>query len=104
MDGEKLVGTLSNRDLARALNQVLGSGENLHSISVELDADASSSIRQIMGEIFEIGMKIQGLFTLKEPASDKKRLIIRFEDKCLKRITNLLEEKGYKIVEALKQK
>ncbi len=103
MDGEKLAGTLSNRDLTHALNQLLGCDDKLHSISVELDMDANVSIRRLMEEIFEMGLKIKGLFTLKEPDSEVKRLIIRFEAKCLKGITNLLEEKGYTIVEVVKQ-
>lgn len=103
MDGNTLVGTLSNRDLTRALNQLLGSGDSHHSISVELDMDANTGIRKLMEEIFEMGLKIKGLFTLKEPDNEHQRLIIRFEAKCLKRITNLLEEKGYNIIEVLNQ-
>ncbi len=103
MDGETLVGSLSNRDLTHALNQLLGCDDSHHSISVELDMDANVSIRKLMEEIFEMGLKIKGLFTLNEPDSDVKRLIIRFEAKCLKRITSLLEDKGYKIVEVVKQ-
>ena len=103
MDGKTLVGTLSNRDLTHALNQLLGCNESHHSISVKLDMNATVSIQKIMEEIFEMGLKIKGLFTLSEPDSDVKRLIIRFEAKCLKRITDLLEEKGYTIIEVVKQ-
>lgn len=104
MEGDRLVGTICNRDLTHTLTQLLGSGKNHHSISIELDVDPTVAIRKIMEEIFELGLKIQGLFTLKEPESDTKRLIIKFEAKCLKRITSLLEEKGYKILEVLHQK
>ncbi len=103
MDGETLVGSLSNRDLTHALNQLLGCDDGHHSISVELDMDENVSIRKLMEEIFEMGLKIKGLFTLTEPDSDVKLLIIRFEAKCLKKITSLLEEKGYNIVEVVKQ-
>lgn len=101
MDGNTLVGTLSNRDLTQALNRILGCDDGHHSISIKLDMAADISIQKIIEEIFKIDLKIQGLFTLKEPDSDVKRLIIRFEEKCLKRITGLMEEKGYTIIEVL---
>lgn len=104
MDGEKLVGTLSNRDFTHALTQLLGCEEDLHGVSIELDVnDEKIHIRDVLTDIFEMGLKIKGLFTLKTPDSDKKRLIIRFEAKCLKRITGLMEDRGYHIVEVVKQ-
>jgi acetoin utilization protein AcuB len=99
MDGDKLVGTLSNRDFSHTLNQLLGCDEKDHSITIELDMDANVTIRRLLDEIFETGLKIKGLFTLKDPDSDVKRLIVRFEAKCLKKITRLIEEKGYNIIE-----
>ena len=49
-----------------------------------------------------MGLEIKGLSTLKDPDTDKKRLIIRFEAKCLKRIVSLIEEKGYNLIEFVK--
>lgn len=102
MDGDKLVGTLSNRDLAKALSQLLGGDEGLHGLSIELNGDPKMTIRNILEDIFMMGMDIKGLFTLKDPDTGKKRLIIRFEAKCFKRIVSLIEEKGYPILELMK--
>lgn len=102
MDGDKLVGTLSNRDLAKALSQLLGGDDGLHGVSIDLNGDSKTTIRNILEDVFKMGMDIKGLFTLKNPDTGKKRMIIRFEAKCFKRIVSLIEEKGYHLVEVMK--
>ncbi len=102
MDGENLVGTLSNRDFSNALGQLLGTYEGLHSASIEMNGNSRDSIRKILEDIFEMGLEIKGLFTLKDPDSGKKRLILRFQAKCFKRIVSLIEEKGYNLIEMVK--
>ena len=104
MEGDKLVGTLSNRDFSYALSQLLGGEEGLHGISIEITGDTKVTINKILEDIFQLGLQIQGLFTLKDPDSGTKRLTIRFEAKCFKRITSLIEEKGYKLIEVMKYK
>jgi len=104
MDGEKLVGTLSNRDFTQALTQILGGDEGLHGISIEINGDTKVTIKKILEDLFALGLQIQGLFTLKDPDSGVKRLIIRFEAKCLKKIASLIEQKGYKLVEVMKRR
>ena len=104
MEDGKLVGTLSNRDFTHALGQLLGSHEGLHSASIEINGDSKITIKKILEDIFEMGLEIKGLFTLKNPDSGIKRLIIRFEAKCLKRIISLIEEKGYNLIEVVKDK
>lgn len=104
MEGEKLVGTLSNRDFTSALSQILNSEEGLHSVSIDLNGDDDEKIQQILEDIFEMGLKIQGLFTLRTPDLNKKRLIVRFESKNLKAITDLLEKKGYILLEVMEHK
>ncbi len=102
MDGDTLVGKLSNRDFTNALSKLLGSDEGLHGVSIELNGDPKVTIKQILEDIFLMGLEIKGLFTLKKPGSDADRLIIRFDAKCLKRIISLIEEKGYHLIEVLK--
>ena len=93
------MGTLSNRDFSSALKQVLGVEKNLHGISIELNGNTKITIRNILEDIFELGLEIKGVFTLEDPESEKKRLMIRFDAKCLDRITKVIEEKGYSILE-----
>lgn len=102
MDGETLVGTLSNRDFTRALGQLLGTYEGLHSVSIDIEKDSKVTIKKILEDIFEMGLEIKGLFTLKDTDSGVKRLIIRFEAKCLKQIVSLIKEKGYNLLEVVK--
>jgi phenol phosphorylase subunit delta gamma len=104
MDGDKLVGSLSNRDFTHVLGQLLGSSEGLHSASIEINGNSQVTIKKILEDIFAMGLEIKGLFTLKNPDSGVKRLIIRFETKCLKEIVSLIEEKGYTLIEVVKDK
>ncbi len=104
MDGDKLVGSLSNRDFTHVLGQLLGSAEGLHSASIEINGNSQVTIKKILEDIFAMGLEIKGLFTLKNPDSGVKRLIIRFETKCLKEIVSLIEEKGYNLIEVVKDK
>ena len=104
MDGDKLVGSLSNRDFSYALSQLLGGDDQLNGISIELNNDTKITIKKLLKDIFKLGLEIQGLFTLKDPDSGIRRLTIRFEAKCLKKITTLIEEKGYKVIEVVKHK
>ncbi|MCP4022956.1 MAG: CBS domain-containing protein [Desulfobacteraceae bacterium] len=102
MDGNKLVGTLSNRDFTHALDQLLGGGEGLCGMSVEINGNTKVTIEQFLGDIFSAGLEIKGLFTLKDAASNTKRLVIRFESQVLDKILSIIEQKGYKLIEVLK--
>jgi acetoin utilization protein AcuB len=104
MDGDKLVGSLSNRDFTHVLGQLLGSSEGLHSASIEINGNSQVTIKKILEDIFAMGLEIKGLFTLKNPDSGVKRLIIRFETKCLNEIVSLIEKKGYNLIEVVKDK
>ena len=101
MDGDKFVGTLSNRDFSYALSQILGGDEGLHGISIEINGDTKRTIKTILEDIFMLDIQVGGLFTLKDPNSGVKRLTIRFKAKDLKRIISLIKEKGYKLVEVM---
>ena len=102
MDGDKLVGTLSNRDFSHALKQVLGGDKGLHGFCIEMNGDTNVSLKNILEEIFSRGLQIQGVFTLRDSDTQTKRLIIRFEEKYLNGISLLIDEKGYKVVEAVR--
>lgn len=102
MDGDKLVGTLSNRDFSYALKQLLGVDDGLHGICIEINGNAKMTIKNIMEDIFSRRLEIQGVFTLKDPDTNAKRLTIRFEEKFLKQMTSLIDDKGYKLIEVIK--
>ncbi len=104
MDGEIFVGSLSNRDFSHALSQILGGEEGLHGVTIAINGDSKISIKKILEDIFMTGLEIKGLFTLKNPNSGDKRLIIRFDAKYSKRMVSLIKEKGYNLVEVVKHK
>ncbi len=54
-----------------------------------------------MEDIFSRRLEIQGVFTLKDPDTNVKRLTIRFEEKYLKQMASLIDDKGYKLVEVV---
>lgn len=99
MEDDQLVGYLSDRDLNSALSQILGGDEELHSVSIEINGDPKVTIESILDDLFRTGIKIKGLLTLKATDSDFRRLIIKFEAKCVKRITALIDKRGYKMLE-----
>lgn len=99
MDGDKLVGTLSNRDFTQALSQLLGQDEGVHGVTIELNGDSNTTIKEILEDFFAAGVKINGFFTLKNPNNGTNRLIIRFDIKYLEKIIPVIKEKGYRLLE-----
>jgi acetoin utilization protein AcuB len=102
LDGDKLVGTLSNRDLASTFRQVLGIGEKLCGITLEDGGLGGHTIREIVSEIDAAGGVIHSLITLKDSESGKKRLLLRLRAPDLDDICSRLEGKGYRILEKIK--
>jgi hypothetical protein len=99
MDGERLVGTASDIDIFNSLYQILGVDETLSSITLEGDQIEKNDIKEIVQEISVAGGTLHSLFTLKEPDSDKKRLVLRFKAEDPKRVVTAIEKKGYRIIE-----
>ena len=101
MDGEKLVGTISDMDIYNAFYQILGVDENLSGISVEIEEPHGPAMKRIIEEIFLTGVDIHRVFSLKNPETGRKRLLLRFEPQDLKKAISVIKEKGYGIVEAV---
>ncbi len=101
MDRDRLVGTLSNRDFTHVLKQVLGGREGVYGVSIEVNGNSKVTIKKILEEIFIMEIDVKGIFTLKDPDSGTKRLIIRFETKHLKDIITIVKKKGYKLLEVM---
>ncbi len=99
MDGERLVGTTSDIDIFNSLYQILGVDETLASMTLEGDQIEKKHIKEIVQEISLAGGTLHSLFTLKEPDSDEKRLVLRFEAEDPKRVMSAIEKKGYRVVE-----
>lgn len=103
MDGEKLLGTTSDMDIFNSLYQILGVYEKLSGITLEGDQIKRNDIKEIVQEIALAEGTLHSLFTLKEPESDKKRVLLRFKAEDLKKVVIALEGKGYQVLEIVEQ-
>jgi acetoin utilization protein AcuB len=99
LDGDKLVGTLSNRDMTSTFRQVLGIGQKLCGLTIEDEDLDKGAIADIVSEINAAGCYIHSLITLKDPDSGKKRLLMRLRTPDLDAISARLEAKGYCVLE-----
>ena len=101
MDGEKLVGTISDMNIYNSFYQILGVDENLSGVSVEIEEPHGPAMRRIIEEVFLAGIDIHRVFTLKDPETGRKRLLIRFASKDLKKAISVIEEGGSEILETV---
>ncbi len=100
MDGKSLVGTLSYEELFEAFSQVLGISENWVGITLEDVEIKKGTMRKIIEDIEEVDGVIHSLFTLKQPETEKRKVIVRLESTNIREIVNHLREKGYSVMEA----
>lgn len=97
--GQKLVGAISNREISKSFNEILGVDEKLAGVALDIDEPYGQAIKNIVKDIFSAEMELQGFFTLRDPETDKKRLLLRFEQQFFDRIMAIIKEKGYRIIE-----
>ncbi|MCP4694473.1 MAG: CBS domain-containing protein [Desulfobacterales bacterium] len=104
LDGDRVVGAISDRDISIAFYQILGIDEKLCGLSVEIEEPHGNAIKKIVETLFSAGLEIRRLFTLKAPKTGKKRLLLRFDAREMEKAASTLEEKGYNIIERVMQK
>ncbi len=101
LEGERLVGTVSDRDIFRTLRQILGVDEKLYSVTLENDFPATEAIKEIVLLVYEAGAALYSLFTLSDPVSGKKRLLMRIKTRDPASVKKALREQGLHILEAV---
>ena len=99
MEGEKLVGTISDRDLSSSMYQILGVAEKLSGISVELDQHNGHTLKNIIEALCLAGVELHRFFTMADPETKKKRLLLRFEAKDMDTVVTVTEKSGFHIIE-----
>ncbi len=97
MDGEEVVGTVSDLDIYNSLSQILGIDEDVHGISIEGEVIESTHVNEIIQSIYNSGGSLYSLFTLKQSDSGKRRLYIRLKSDNRNKIITQLEDLGYNI-------
>ena len=99
IDGDAVVGTVCDRDFKNALYQILGVGEGLCGITLEEENLSAEKLIDIVSLAGRTGALVRSLFTLKDPANGKKRLLLRFETEDIQPMVEALKEKGFCIME-----
>lgn len=100
MEGDKLVGMVSSLELFEALSQILGAGEVWCGISLEPQLITSGTISKVSQVVEEAGATLFGVFTMRLPDSDKKRIILRLETGDLAKVEEALKSAGFGIMES----
>ncbi|SPF44802.1 PpsC: phenylphosphate synthetase activity stimulating protein [Syntrophobacter sp. SbD1] len=101
MDEDKLVGTISDRDIFKTFYQILGVEEKLCGITVEGDNFTQVMGNDIVRTACAAGAALYSFFMLPSPETGKKRLLLRLRTSNLSAVVDALREKGYRIVEVI---
>lgn len=103
MDGDTLVGTVSDLDIFNSLYQILGVAERYSGLTVELNGHDGEMLGDIAEAVFAAGGRLHCLFTLNDPETEKRRLLLRLDKEGLDRVNEALKERGFKILELVRR-
>lgn len=103
IEGERLVGAVSDREISRTLYEILGVDEKLSGISMKIDEPYGVNIKKTVEALFADEIELQGFFTLKDPQTGERRLLLRFETMYFERIKTILMQRGNSIFEMIEQ-
>ncbi len=101
MDGDKIAGTISDRDIFKTFYQLLGVQEKLCGITVEGDNFTQATGNEIVRTACSAGASLHSFFVLREPRDGKKRMVMRLKTSSLSAVLAALREKGFRIIEAI---
>jgi len=104
LENEKLVGAISDRELSRSLYEILGVDDKLSGIVLEMAEPYGANIKKIVMSIFAEGSELMGFFTLKDPETNKRRLLLRFDTVYFERIKAVIEQAGSSVIEMVRRK
>lgn len=100
LDEGKLVGTVSDMNIFNSLYQILGVDEKLYGVTLEDDRLGGTAVRDVAVALDSVDVTIYSIFTLKDPETGKKRILLRFQTEDLRSAVDALREKGYRILES----
>jgi acetoin utilization protein AcuB len=103
LDGERLVGTVSDRDIFHSLYQILGVEERLYGLTLENDHLGGDAFKKIIELLDMVEGTLYSIFTLKDPETGRKRILLRFKAANLEKVISAFKEKGYRILESVRQ-
>ena len=100
MDGDKVVGMVSDREIFVTLFKILEAEEDRTRITLTNVALERGTLTKILSTVEETGAKARSIFTVPEDGSDEVRVVLRLEADDPAPVFKALEDKGYKIMEA----
>jgi acetoin utilization protein AcuB len=103
MENGKLAGMVSSYELFEALSQVLGADEVWCGITLEPVAIEQGTIAEVTSVVSGAGGTLFGVFTMRLPDTQKKRIILRLETPSVSQVTKALEEAGFGIMEVTRE-
>jgi acetoin utilization protein AcuB len=101
MDGDKLVGTISDLEIFKTFYQLLGVDEKLCGITVEADEVTNRTGNDVVGAACAAGDTLHSFFILKDPHTGKQRMLVRLKTQRLPAVLDALKEKGFRIIEVV---
>ncbi|MCB2229032.1 MAG: CBS domain-containing protein [Desulfarculaceae bacterium] len=100
MDQGKLVGMISSLELFSALSSILGANEIWCGITLEAMPIESGTIAKVTQVVEDTGAILFGVFTMRLPGVEGKRIILRFDGGAdVETVARALEQAGYRIFE-----
>ncbi len=97
MEGERLVGIISDTDIFRLWVQLLGfKGAGLRITIEDLEKEPSAAY-EVTDAIKRHGLTLLSLITLKQPRTGQRLIAIRLAESSAQGLVDELEKKGYKL-------
>ena len=99
MDGDQVVGVISDREIFVTLFKLLEAGTERIRITLSGVHLEEGTLSEILGVVDENGGKARAIFTVPDKANSDVRVILRADCESPEKLKNALEEKGYKVME-----
>lgn len=100
MDGDKLVGTISDRDIITIFYQVIGAEEKLFEITVEISQKINEGfVNEILSTIISSKSFLYSFFIIDHPGSEFTHIHFRLASSNCSNLITGFEDKGYKIID-----
>jgi acetoin utilization protein AcuB len=99
MDGDRLVGIITEYEISRALAQILGTEESWRGITLAPMRIGPGLLGRICAVVEGAGACVMGLFTLSVENGEEKKVILRFTADDLQTVVDALKGAGYEIFE-----
>lgn len=97
LEGEKLVGVISEGDIFKAFGEILGVGSNTTRLTLVVP-DRRGQLARIAEIIRDAGVAIRNLATFRSAIRDQYQIVVRVETDAARPLVELLEQHGFKVI------